>query len=163
MTDTKLRSVRLPADLSDAIEKASKEEGLSFNAYIVGVLRAHLLQSSADQEWMESVRDWLLETFNERDFPADVTRRVFSHIRHTPELWAGYQNLVIGEDGRVDSARRAHVHKEVGRMVKQALNAEVIGRVVDLDPEEYLIRSHALLRPRRIEKNGLNEGDNDYE
>ena len=147
MADSKLRSIRFPADLAKAVEDASREVGLSFNAYVVMVLRLHLDQTAAEIEWLESVRRWLLGTFSETSFPPEVTRLVFHHIRDTPALWEGYLALITDDGGQVNPRRRAHLHKEVGRMVKEALHAEVFGRAVGLDPAENLIRSHALLRP----------------
>ena len=147
MSDTKLRSIRFPADLSEAVEDACRETGLSFNAYVVATLRSHLSQTAAGLEWLESVRLWLLATYRPAAFPQDVTRLVFHYIRDTPSVRKAYEEMIRSEDGELDRCRRVDLHKQVGRMVKEALQAEVIGRAVDLDPAEHLIRSHSLLRP----------------
>lgn len=162
MADSKLRSIRFPADLAKAVEDASREVGLSFNAYVIEALRSHLGQTAAEIEWLGSVRLWLLATFSETSFPPDVTRLVFHHIRDTPALWEGYLELLTNDEGQVIPQRRAHLHKEIGRMVKEALHAEVFGRAVDLDPAENLIRSHALLRPAPPAARGITtEGNED--
>jgi len=147
MTNTILRSIRFPADLWERLTEASDQAGMSLNAYVVDVLRGHLAQTAAESEWLGCLRAWLLASYSPVDFPQDVTRLVFRHILDTPDLRAGYEALIRRPDGAVDAARRTDLHKQVGRMVKAALRAEVAGRVVDLDPEENLIRSHALLRP----------------
>jgi hypothetical protein len=125
---------------------------MSLNAYVVEVLRGHLTQAAPEIEWLGLVRDWLLATYSPTEFPQDVTRLVFHHIRDTPALREGYQRLVRNPNGEVDAGRRADLHKQVGRMVKEALRAEVVGRVVDLDPAENLVRSHALLRPPQAKR-----------
>lgn len=147
MSDTKLRSIRFPVDLWDRLAEASQEAGMSPNAYVVDVLRGHLAQTAATAEWLGSVRAWVLATYSPVTFPQDVTRLVFHHIRDTPTSRRGYETLIRDKAGQVDPVRRADMHKQVGRMVKEALRAEVVGRVVDLDATENLIRSHALLRP----------------
>jgi hypothetical protein len=144
---TRLRSIRFPADLWEHLAAASREAGMSVNAYVVDVLRGRLAQTAPESEWLGLVRDWLLATHSPTEFPQDVTRLAFHHIRDTPALREGYERLVRDAAGEVDPYRRADLHKQVGRMVKEALRADVVGRVVDLDPAENLIRSHALLRP----------------
>jgi hypothetical protein len=147
MADSILRSIRFPADLWERLTETSDEAGMSLNAYVVEVLRGHLSQTAAESEWLGCLRAWLLATYSPEDFPQDVTRLVFRHILDTPDLRDCYEALLRSSDGLVDAARRTDLHKQVGRMVKAAMRAEVTGRVVDLDPAENLIRSHALLRP----------------
>jgi len=147
MSQTKLRSIRLPSDLAQSLEQASQAAGMSCNAFVVAMLRAHLEQFSAEQAWLAEVRTWLLATYRPSDFPPEATRLVFHHIRDTPALRTGYEALIRDATGAVDAQRRADLHKEIGRMVKQSLQARVIGRVVDLDPRVHLIRTHALLGP----------------
>lgn len=47
----------------------------------------------------------------------------------------------------MDKRAVAALHRRVGRAVKVALAAKVVGRSLPLDPEVELITSHALLEP----------------
>ena len=74
---------------------------------------------------------------------------MFHRIRDFSHWRADYEQLIRGVDGDADYDALVALHRRIGRLVLRILNAEVVGRSDPLDPAEHLIKSHALLRPKR--------------
>lgn len=154
MAGTQTKSLRLAEDLLvRALEEADRL-GVSFNEFVI-----HALEQALGNEgdpaiaFLADLAEWIEATFDRRDFPADVTLRVFHHIRDDRLLRARYNELIRKDDGGTDFEALISVHRRIGRLVKRVLGAELSGRSVPLDPREHLIRSHALLVPGREFRN----------
>jgi hypothetical protein len=149
MTTWMNKTVRLPADVLEAATTRAHELGLTFTDVVEMALRDYLgLGGTASFELLQGVRDHLVGLYpDQKGFPPDVTLQVFRHLRQDRKLWRLYRSATRGADGEVDKRAIASLHRRIGRGVKVALAAKVVGRSLPLDPLEELITSHALLEP----------------
>ena len=148
MRGTTLRTIRMPVSIVEAAQTKADAMGITFNDLVVHALCRLLGLSRCDPvPFLSSLSDWVLSEFSPDCFPEDVTLKVFRHIRQAPELFARYRALIDDSDGRRDERAKGGLHRRIGKVVKNVLRARVVGRSAPLNPEEDLIKSHALLRP----------------
>ena len=143
------KTLRLPSDLIEAAEQRAADIGLNLSDIVEAALAEHLgLPRNRAFAVLEAVRDHLLDRYPRRQgFPRDVTLTVFRHIQTDAQLSELYRSAVQLPSGEVDERARDSLHRRIGRLVKQVLRAQVVGRSLPLDPAIELIRSHALLEP----------------
>ena len=143
------KTLRLPSELIEAAEQRAASIGLNLSDIVEAALADHLgLPRNKSFEVLEAVRDHLLDLYPHRQgFPRDVTLTVFRHIQADNHLSDLYRAAVHAADGSFDESARDSLHRRIGRLVKQVLRAQVVGRSLPLDPAVELIRSHALLEP----------------
>lgn len=141
------KTVRLTEAMVDAAERWGSALGLTFADVVELALIRHLgLDDDPSFELVVAVRDYLLEKYPDRlGFPQDVTLEVFKHIRDDRELRALYAQAVAAGPDKDQAV--ASLHRRLGKAVKLVLNATVVGRSLPLDPEQFLITTHALLIP----------------
>lgn len=150
MSDKCVKSVRIDRDLADRAATEADVLGVTFSELVAVSLKRTLGEEpEPGYVFAQEIAFWLRENYGTGDFPEDVTLRVFHRIRDFPQWRAEYQQLIRGIDGGVDYDALIALHRRIGRLVLRVLDAEVIGRSEPLDPEEHLIKSHALLRPKR--------------
>ena len=87
---------------------------------------------------------------NQTGFPQDVTLQTVRTVRDDPNLRRLYDEAIRDQAGEIDVTQKEILHRLIGRTIRRVLNADVIGRSVELDPNEELIKTHALLVPSRI-------------
>lgn len=139
---TVVKTVRIPEELFREVENSAKKQGSNFNDTVVTALRRYLgLPSEDGTLFIQKVFNWVVQTYRQDDFPEDVTRQVFQHIQKDPELLVEYHQVTRRREDKET------INRKIGKMVKQTLNAEVIGRSLPLPRGEELITSYALLRP----------------
>ena len=132
------KTVRIPGDIIQRMENF----GLPHNDIIVQALREFFnMPPEPSVEFMKKVCKWVEDTFEGKPFEEDVTLKVFRHIQSDKTLFAAYKKLTGTQEAK------EVLHRRLGKMVKQALKAEVVGRSLPLDPEKELIKTYALLRP----------------
>jgi len=160
MAETQIKSIRLSDDLLTRVLEEADRLGVSFNEFAVHALE-RALGNEGDESivFMTDLAFWLEQNFNRHAFPEDVTLQVFHHIRDDRNLRARYRALIRNADGGTDPEKLTGMHRRIGRLVKRALDAEVFGRSLPLDPEEHLIRSHALLRPGKEQQRRNKEAE----
>ena len=151
MAETTSKLIRLPQELCTLAEEEARRAGLTFTNLVQHALCVVLRQNHADKmipfiHFSRDLADWLHSTYTEAAFPQDVTKKVFEHIQAEPALLARYRAL-IQTDGEVDRHFRADVHRQIGKMVKRALNAKVIGRSPSMNRDQHLVESYSLLEP----------------
>lgn len=78
-------------------------------------------------------------------FPQHVTLDVFRQIEADPYWNSLYAAEIHGPDRAISEAARATANRRIGKTVKAALGAQVVGTSPHLDGE--LIKTHALLVP----------------
>lgn len=138
---TVVKTVRVPTDLCRQVEAKAKKQGSNFNEAVIGALRAYMgLPSEQATMFIQKIFNWVRQTYQQDDFPEDVTYQVFKHIQNTPDLIMEYQQITSRPE------EKDAVNRKIGKMVKRALNAIVAGRSLPLSKGE-LIQTYALLRP----------------
>ncbi len=144
---TRLTSIRLPADLAIRAEAFAGQTGMTLSEFVVHSMDL-ALGGKGDPAiaFMARVRSWVISSYAS-SFPEDVTLRVFQHIRSDSELYAAYLDSIDSNDPERAYEMRTSLHRRIGLMVKRLLNATVVGRSLPLDPSVNLITSCALLRP----------------
>lgn len=144
---TRLTSIRLPADLATRAEAFAGQTGMTLSEFVVHSMDL-ALGGTGDPAiaFMARVRSWVLSSYA-NCFPEDVTLRVFQHIRSDRDLYAAYVGCIDSNDAERAYEMRTSLHRRIGLMVKRLLNATVVGRSLPLDPSVNLITSCALLRP----------------
>lgn len=139
---TVVKTVRIPTNLFQDVEAAAKKCGSSFNEAVVTALRAYLgLPSEDGALFIQKLFAWVTQTYRMDDFPENVTHLMFQHIQKEPELFAEYQRITQRREDKET------INRKIGKMVKQAMNAVVIGRSLPIRDRDSLITSYALLRP----------------
>lgn len=139
---TVVKTVRIPTELCQQVESWAKKTGSNFNDTVITALRAHIgLPSEAGVLFIHRIFDWVVKTYKKSEFPENVTHKAFQHIQNTPELLKEYQQITMQRENK------EIINRRIGKMVKQALDAEVVGRSLPLGKEE-LITTYALLRPK---------------
>lgn len=142
---TQSKTIRLPVDVIQAAERWAEAQGLTFTDAVEIALRdAHGMTQAPTFALLSALRDHVSATYDPAAFPQDVTLRVFHYMRSRPPLWALYQ---AATDHGADPSAVGSVHRRIGKGVKHALGAQVVGRSLPLDPAEHVIKSHALLAP----------------
>ncbi len=118
---------------------------MSFSQFISCLIREKLELGNASPEpkLYSKVAEYVNKTYKANKFPSDVTLEVFQHIKKTPELFELYSECV-----KPSHAALITVHKTIGAMVKNMLNAELTGeRCTNCNPKENLIKSYSFLWP----------------
>ena len=149
MKDHVIKSVRLSRSLVDVVERHAVELGLTFADIVDAGLRKEVgMAVNARTEVLKGVAEWLRDNYpNKKNFPQNVTLLVFRHIQSDPTLSRDYAAAIRDDDGSVEKYRRQTLHRLVGQAVRRVLDAKVIGRSIELDPDVELIQTHALLEP----------------
>lgn len=141
---TVVKTVRIPTELFEDVEKAARQQGSNFNDTVINSLRAYLgFPSDEGAVFIQKIYKWVISRWPIDDFPENVTQLVFRHIQETPALFKNYQTATR------DREQREIINRKIGKMVKQALNATVIGRSLPITGTNELITSYALLRPTK--------------
>jgi hypothetical protein len=146
--DEILKSLRLPADLAGAAEQRARERGLTFSDLVEAGLRQQVgWPTNPMFDLIEVITEDLLERFpHKRGFPQDVTLDVFRGVRAEKRLWKLYEAATTAPDGKPSDLAKDTLHRRIGKTVKAVLDANVVGRSVELGDDE-LIKTHALLVP----------------
>lgn len=140
-TSTTTKSFRLPTDLADAITTQAALNGETLTEFVIAALIAHMdsgNEAGAAAQLHAAIRDHLDANYTD-GFPVDVTRHVFLHVRDTPAAKALYDQAVAQQSTKA-------VHTRVGMLIKDHLDARVIGTSNPL-PDDELIKTHSLLVP----------------
>ncbi len=136
------KTIRFSEELVALGEMEALKLGLTFNDLIVLSFQSFLnIQSGCQIEFFKNLRDWIITTFDPKNFPEDVTFQTFKHIQNNQELYKIYQSLVMTK------SEREVIHRRIGKLVKQTLNAKVKGTSARLDPEKDLIATFSFLKP----------------
>lgn len=150
MPSNTVKTLRMPRDLADRVGCETERLGITFTDFMLYATRRALGETGdMSFELLKELSAWVEYTFNKDNFPQDVTLRVFHHIRDTQELRGRYERLITRDSGDRDWDALSRLHRRIGRLVKRVLDAEVVARSLPLDPGEHLIKSHALLKPRK--------------
>lgn len=149
MDDQVTKSVRLQRSLVDKAEGLAEKLGLTFGDIVETALRREFnMEGNPRTDLLRQVAQWLLEQYpDKKGFPSSVTRLVFRHIQEDHAFRSLYDAAITGPDGSTDEGLRWTLHRLVGQTVSRVLNAKVIGRSVELEPGNELIKTHALLEP----------------
>jgi hypothetical protein len=142
--------IRFPGDVEKKLERAAVARGVSENSLVVLAVCAYLdlgERSSSMESFIASIAESVELEYGTSSFPDDVIRRQFEKIRDDTKQRGQYEALIM-RSGRIDKHARQRVHQQIGRAVKRALRADVVGRLGPFNPETELIRSCAKLRPR---------------
>jgi len=130
------KTFRIPVDLAQHMD----ELGIPPNDIVIQALRQFFgLPLEESIVFMQQIHAWVVEQFSGQDFDEDVTLKTFRHIKEDNNLFNAYQRIVKMQEENT-------LHRRIGKMVKVALKAEVIGRSLQLDPAKELIKTYALLR-----------------
>lgn len=149
MENSIVRSMRLPQDVTDGVNEQADKLGITFNESIIYCLRSHLgLPQDPSIPLLEAISRWVADTYSPKDFPEDVTLHTFRHLRDTPALRKQYDRLLQNDTGTIDKKTQGQLHRRIGALVRNVLDAHVVGRSLEYDPEVELIKTHALLRPK---------------
>lgn len=141
---------RIDRGLAERAGAEADVRAITFSEFVAFSLK-QTLGEEMDPEYAfaREIAVWLRKNYSVEKFPEDVTLRVFHRIRDFPQWRGNYRELIRGTDGEADCDVRIALHRRIGRLVLRVLDAEVVGRSEALDPEEHIIKSHALLRPRQ--------------
>jgi len=139
---TIVKTIRIPTELFEKAEANARQQGSNFNDAVINALRVQVgLPTGEGAQFIQKIYDWVVSKWTDRNFPENVTHLVFRHIAATPALRRQYVEVTTShEDKEI-------INRKIGKMVKQALKATVIGRSLPLTGEGELISSYALLRP----------------
>ena len=144
-----VKSVRIDRGLAERAAAEADTLGITFSEFVAVSLKQSLGEEPEPEcAFSRTIAAWLREDYGAGEFPEDITLRVFHRIRDFRSWRRSYQELIRGLDGEVDYDALIALHRRIGRLVLRVLNAEVVGRSEPLDPEEHIIKSHALLRPK---------------
>ncbi|MBF0548079.1 MAG: hypothetical protein HQM08_26815 [Candidatus Riflebacteria bacterium] len=142
---TIVKTIRIPKDLFKNVENHAKKQGSNFNDTVITALRSFLgLPTEEAALFIQKLFKWVLKTFKEDNFPENVTHQVFRHIQKDRVILEEYQRLTQKQEDK------EIINRKIGKMVKQALGATVVGRSLPLGNGE-LITTYALLRPGKHE------------
>jgi len=150
MEELVAKSIKLPRELVDAVEHRANELGLTFADVLEAGLRKEVnMPTNPRTDLLTQVGQWLLEQYpDKKGFPAEVTLTVFRKIKADSSFWTVYEAAITNSSGEEDESLRWTLHRQIGQAVRRVLDAQVIGRSVELDPEVELIKTHALLVPQ---------------
>ena len=154
MTEKTVRTLRISSDVAREVDDEADRLGITFTDFMVHAAQLALGRNGDPAiDFLKSLSRWIEKTYDKTFFPADVTLQVFHHIRDDAQFRHQYDALTTTETGEKDWDAVISLHRRIGRMVKRVLNARVVARSLPLDPEEHLIKTHALLAPRSSERN----------
>lgn len=138
-----IKTIRIPQKLCDAVEKHALNKGSNFNDTVISALYKLLgLPTDEISAFINRLHEYVTHTWTEDNFPENVTHLVFKHLKNDQILFEEYLRITSN-----DRSLREILHRKIGKMVKQSLNAKVIGRSLPLTGEDELITTYALLRP----------------
>lgn len=140
-----VKSIKIDPALFERASNHASGKKMSFSQFISCLIREKLElgNASPEPELYTKVAEYVNKTYKASRFPTDVTLKVFQHIKKTPELFELYLECV-----KPNHAALITVHKNIGAMVKNMLNADLTGeRCTSCNPEENLIKSYSFLKP----------------
>ncbi len=146
---TVIKTVRIPTELFEYIERVAQQQGSNFNETVVNSLRSYLgLPSDEGALFIQKLFKWVVSEWSPEDFPENVTQLVFQHIQEDSNFLKEYKKVTQSRE------QREIINRKIGKMVKQALSATVIGRSLPLTGSNELILSYAILRPTKFTVKG---------
>jgi hypothetical protein len=150
MGEQVVKSVRLSRQVVEATERMAMSLGLTFADIVEAGLRKEIgMDANPRMEVLKQVANWLTGQYpNKNGFPQDVTLLVFRQIQDDEGLRNAYKAALIDHSGVENDDLKWTLHRQIGQCVRRVLNARVIGRSIELDPEVELIKTHALLAPQ---------------
>ena len=142
------KTMRLPEGVLDAGTRKADSLGLTFTEYVILLIcRDTGLDLDAKAALMAAAYTYVTATVDARNFPLDVTRLIFRHIRDDGELRALYDAATRDAAGKLDTERKWVVNRQMGKAIRVWLGAEKKGRNDGPLDDDELIDSHALLAP----------------
>ena len=134
----------MPVELLDKLKFEADDLGISLNNYILSILKNRSSSShNTNTSLVIAISKWIRENFTKNDFPPDITLKVFLYIKNNEDFFSTYKTII--EEG-IES--KISLHRQIGMLVKEVLNAKVIGRSIPLDPKINLIKTYSILAPR---------------
>ena len=143
MKSSCIKSIRMPVELLDKLKFEADDLGISLNNYILSILKNRSSSShNTNTSLVIAISKWIRENFTKNDFPPDITLKVFLYIKNNEDFFSTYKTII--EEG-IES--KISLHRQIGMLVKEVLNAKVIGRSIPLDPKINLIKTYSILAP----------------
>jgi hypothetical protein len=89
----------------------------------------------------------LVELATQRGFSRDAIGAAFAEAAADAKMCRWHDEAIKDDAGNVDSYRQQELHKQCGRAIKAAFDAEVDGRSAPLDGSTF-IKSYTFLRKK---------------
>mgnify|MGYP000468797583 CR=1 FL=1 len=150
MTNQRIKSVRLPIEIIEAVEYEARQRGVTFTDVVESGLRKELnLAPNPTVALLIALKQLIEHDYpNKSRFPQDITRRIFLKLRDEPELRALYDAAIACDDPE-NLEHKRNLHRQLGLHIKRIFGAKVLRKTVPVKAPDELIRVYSLLVPAR--------------
>ncbi len=149
MTGTQVLSIRLPAEVAEALAEKARPRAVSEYASDVLTKASGVTNTPPDKAFRafkDELVAWVAARYSPRSFPRDVTLKAFEMAAGSAKLRRLHRAAMRGDDGQPNKYRRADLHRQTGQAIQRILRAEVNGRSDPLDGSAF-IKSFTYLLP----------------
>ena len=143
------KNINISSLVSKEIQNRADKLGLTFSDVAEALMRESLrIEPDPSYVLLNAVSKWLLDKHSQKNFPADITFRVFQEIQQNRE-WIRLYDLATNLDTAAqkrDHKKKSSLNRKLGLAIKRTLDAKVQARVTLLD-KSSLIQAYSSLLP----------------
>lgn len=151
-----VKTIRISSELADRANEKAAQMGSNFSSFVSKALEFYLKNlpknyaeinefKNAEELLIDAIKSFLDDKYpDKKNFSMDVTLEVFKYIQNNDEIKKLYDNVIQGSNELKEGLNR-----NIGKAVKNHLNAIVRGRSNPINTPDSLIRTYALLVPSK--------------
>ena len=151
-----VKTIRISSELADRANEKAAQMGSNFSSFVSKALEFYLKNlpknyaeidefKNAEEILIDAIKVFLDNKYpDKKNFGMDVTLEVFNYIQNNNEIKQLYDNATKGSN-----ELREGLNRNIGKAVKNHLNAVVRGRSNPIHDPCSLIKTYALLEPSK--------------